>query len=168
MTVNVLGTRRDFLVCVRAEGVLHHFEVGVEMARALLAGKRCEEVGVAECRDEVVTEREISRVDSPQGLAADETRHEIVNHVGRECTREPRLGVAFRAVVEHRASRLDCCGCVSQVVGEHLLSVGSTVVGEVPHRFAHHCAGGLDDRRSCLQVGSREGSCAGHGTKRYP
>ena len=72
------------------------------------------------------------------------------------------LDVALAAVVEHRPSGLHLGRRVGEVVGEHLVHIGSAVGGEVPHGLADHAAGELDDIGRSGQIGVPGRGCA-HG-----
>ena len=60
------------------------------------------------------------------GLAAAQSGDQVVDHVGGEGTGEAGFEVALGAVVEHRPGGGDLGGGVGQVVGQHLVLVGST------------------------------------------
>ena len=105
--VHVLGARNDLIVGERAERVLHHLVVGVEVARAGGGRQRRDELGVAVLRQERMRVAHRCRGQSPQILATAQPGDQVVDHVGRERAGDPCFEVALGPVVEQRSCRLD-------------------------------------------------------------
>ena len=74
LAVDVLGHGPHLVLGEAAEGVLHQLEVGVEVARALLAGQRREELGAAVRAHEGDGAVEGPGLDPPRGLSPEQAR----------------------------------------------------------------------------------------------
>ncbi len=164
--VHVLGVRCDDVGCERRERVGHHLHVVVQMSRSRLVGERREEFGCAELRNECVGVRERIAFDTPGVLAAEDLAGQVVEHVGSERARDLRFDLALRAVVEQRPGGGDAgCG-VGDVVGQHLVLVGSARGGELTDGLADHTIGKVDGVGGSRQVGSGDRSHAANVTGR--
>ena len=106
VAMNVLGARRDDLLGERAEGVLHHLEVVVEVTRSLHIGQRGHELGVTVRGDERNGGGQGVGLQSPQRFATDQLRHQVVGHVGGVSAGDETLMIALGAVVEQGAGGL--------------------------------------------------------------
>ena len=156
--VDVLGVRCDHVGGERRERVGHHLHVVVEMSGSGLVGERREELGCPELRDECVGVGERIALDAPGVLAAEDLAGQVVEHVGSERARDLRFDLALRAVVEQRSGGGDAgCG-VGDVVGEHLVLVGSARGGELADGLADHTVGEVDGVGGSRQVGSGDRS----------
>ena len=129
----------------------------LEVSRTGLVGEGTEEVGVAVRDDEVVSRRQRRRIDAPQLLATDQLADEVVHDVGDEGARDPGLDVALGAVVEQRLGGGDGRRRVGQVVGEHLVHVGTAGGRQLADRGADRLVGELDDVRGGGEVGRGDG-----------
>ena len=123
------------------------------MTRTGLVGEGTEEVGIAIRDDEVVRRRQRHRIDAPQLLATDQLADEVVHDVGDERARDPGLDVALGAVVEQGLGGGDGRRRVGQVVGEHLMHVGTAGRRQLADRGADRLVGELDDVRGGGEVG---------------
>ena len=128
--MDVLGVRGDDVRGERAERVLDHLHVGVEMARPRSLGERRHEVRIAVGAQRGQRGIECARRDAPQRLAPGDAADQVVDHVGGECTGDRRLGVTLGAVVEQRPCRRRGRAGVGDVVGEHLAGVRPAALAE--------------------------------------
>ena len=150
--VDVLGDGLDAVLGEPAERVADELEVGVEVARSLLAGEVGEEVGVAIRGEERTGRVERAGLDGPLRLAAEHPRREVVHGVGDERAGDAAFDVTLRAVVEERSRDLDGGGGVGEVVEHDLLLVSLGEGSEVPRRLLHDRVGQLDDGCGSAQV----------------
>ena len=166
--VHVLGLRGDDVGGEGAERVLHELHVGVEVPWPGRLGEPGEELGVAVRREERVGAVERVRLDAPQRLAPGESRDQVVHRVGDERAGDAGLGVALAAVVEQRPRRRRRRAGVGEVVGEHLLGVGSTELGEAPNGSGDDAVGQGDDvgRGGQVRSGGVHGATIPRGFRR--
>ena len=155
MAVDVLGAWCDLVVGERSERVLHHLELAVEVSRPGLVGERGDERGGAELVEERVGVAQGSLLEAPHRLAPAQSGDQVVDHVGRERTRQSRLDIALRAVVEHRPRRGDLRRGVGEVVRQHLVHVGAATGGEMADGLADHAVGEVDGVGGGDEVGGR-------------
>jgi hypothetical protein len=151
--MHVFGDRSDLLVSERAEGVLHHLRLAVEMTGPGPLGERGDERRAAIDLEESGDAAERIAVEPPQTVPPGEARAEVVEHVGDERACQSRLEVALRAVVEHRTRRCDLGGDLGEVVRQHLLGVGPARTGELHGGAPDNCGGHVHCVRRCDQVG---------------
>jgi len=150
--MHVLGVLGDDLLAETAERVLHHLVVTVEVARPGCGGERCEQRRFAVVGDERFVFRQLRHVHRPHRFAAEQSRREVVHHVGDERTRNLGFSFAFRAVVEQRARSLERRTRVGDVVGEHLLTLRPAALGELLRGAPQQLRDAVDDRRSSSEV----------------
>ena len=143
-----------------AERVGDHLHVVVEVAGPGLVGERRQELGCPELHHERVGVGECVALDAPLFLAAEQLAGEVVEHVGGERTGDLRLDLALRAVVEQRPRRGDAGRGVGDVVGQHLVHVGSAGRGELADGLADDAVGEVDGVGGSRQVGSGDRSHA--------
>ena len=153
VAVHVLGHRLHLLLGEAAEGVLHHLEVAVQMAWALLAGQRRQELGGAKGAHEVVRGGQGVRLDAPLLLAAEGAGDDVEDGVGREGAGQDGLDLTPGAVVERGPGTLDRRGGVCQVVGEDLVLVGPADGRQVPGGGVDGDRGLLDDDGCGVEIG---------------
>ena len=161
--MDVLGDGSQLVFGEATERVLHHLEVLVEMAGPFGLGElRQERRRIPVGYDEVMRRRKLRRVGAPQLLAPHQLGRELGDRVGHEGARDPRLQVAFRAVVEQRASGLDGRGRVGHVVGQHLVVVDRASGGQCHDTVVH------DRARRGRRRTRRDARLRGcHGCERY-
>jgi hypothetical protein len=153
--VDLLGDRTDPLLREAPEGVLHHREVVVEVARPLGPAELGEELrgAIGACKGECGIESPL--FGAPLPLATHEPGGDVMDCVCDEGACDAGLLVAVLSVVEDGPSVLDRrCG-VREVVGDDLVRVDVAVGGEAPEGALDNRAGGLDRRCGCGEVGGR-------------
>ena len=162
VAVDVLGDRPQLLVGEAAERVLHHLEVLVEVARTLHVGELGEERPDRDARRRSRAPARASpdrcprRPPARRAWPASSAIASATNaHVMRASI------VAFGAVVEQRACRLDRGGGVGHVVGEDLVVVDRSGAGECGDAVAHDLLREVDRGRGGREIGG----C--HGRERY-
>ena len=152
--VDVLGPGGDAVLGEAAEGVLHHLEVGVEVAGAGVVGQVGQELRIAVAAHEVpgAVERRPGR--PPQPVPSEDAAGHVRSGVGHERSGEAGLVVALGPVVQQRPRRLDRGGGVGQVVGEDLLLVDRAGPGRPQglDALADHARRRLDDRSGFLEI----------------
>lgn len=121
--MDVFGDGDDAVVGEAAEGLGDQLQVFVEVPRGVDLGERGDRVGRAVRGDELTGRVECAVPDAPELLAPVDARREVVHGVGDVRAREPRLGLALGAVVEHHTAGGYGRGGVGDVVGEHLVVV---------------------------------------------
>ena len=158
--MDVFGPGADLLLGEAVKGVGHKLEVLIEMAWAGLAHKAGQEVWVTECSDESGHRGHPPRLDSKELLATDHALAQVPEGVSNEGAGDASLDVALGAIGEGRASGADGAGCVSEVIGHHLVGVDATI--------GHESSDGLvddllseGDRRSGLSEIRCEVLCHG-------
>ena len=161
----VLGAWRNFLDRKTAESVLHHLVFVVEVTRSGNFSQTGQYFGVAPLSEERSVCRERRGIHTPHRLTAQQASGDFVRHVGDERARQSSFVVAFCAVVEHRASGMQCGRCVRDVVGEHLLCVWTAERGEVACRLADDVGDDFDDSRCCGEIwrGRHGANASDHG-----
>ncbi len=90
--------------------------------------------------DELVGRRQEHRIDTPQLVAADQLRDQVVDGIGGKAAREAGLDVTPLAVLEHRPGGGHSGRGVGQLVGEHLLSLGTSELGQAGDGGRHQRA----------------------------
>ena len=172
VAVHVLGTRCDLSIGERAERVLHHLELAVEMTRAGLIRERCDERGAAIFVEERMCVAQGCLLEAPHRFAPAQPRDQIVHHVGRERARQSCLDIALRAIVQHRPRRSHLGRGMGKIVRKHLMHVRPATGCKVPHRLAHHTLGDVDrvgrgDEIRCREVVQKVAPRVGHRFRGY-
>ena len=169
--VDVLGDGRDLVLGEAAERVLHHLEVGVEVAgaRRRRPGRRGTR-GRGRWRTNVAGAVEGAGLDAPLRLAAEQlgrrgratasaTKAQVMRGLERRPWRRSRAATA---------AGLDRGGGVGEVVGEHLVGVGRRRPRRAPSTPASTTVRGRSRRRSPrrLEVGGSVGHRPAKATER--
>ncbi|CAB4727571.1 unannotated protein [freshwater metagenome] len=154
----------DLFVRESSEGVLHHFEIALEVTRSGSVGQRCKKFGCSVCGDELACAVEHAGSDVPFGFTAEEFWKQFTNGVGNKGAGQFRFKLALGAVGEHRSSGLDCRRCVGNVVGHDLIGIRATIGGDVANASVDDPVGGLDDGSGSGEVrsGHRRRLPSGH------
>ena len=121
--VHVLGLRGHDVVGERAERVLHHLHVRIEMTRPARLGQARQERRFPVGGEEGMGGPQGVGAEAPQLLPAGQPADQIVDHVGGERAGDAPLGVALAAVVEQRAGSGRGRCRMREVVGQDLVGV---------------------------------------------
>jgi hypothetical protein len=160
--MDLLGNRSDLVLGEAAEGVLDQREVGIEVARPLLAAQPLQILGGAVGTHEVGGVAQGARLDPPRPLTQVGLRRHVAHGVGDEGAGNAGLGLAPQPVVEDGAGVLDGGSSMGQVVGHHLVGVDVAGRSQVPRAVVHHGPSQVDGGGSGGEV-----RCGGQGAESY-